>query len=86
MLILKPILSVFLQYFASKITGNQYNIMSKALIATSSCMIVLLPHQEAHVNFSNSHDSRVKISDFVTNLWLTKFDVFLLYFRVFVTK
>ena len=30
--------------------------------------------------------SRVKISDFVTNLWLTKFDVFLLYFRVFVTK
>ena len=30
--------------------------------------------------------SRVKISDFVTNLWLTKFDGFLLYFRVFVTK
>ena len=32
------------------------------------------------------YNSRVKTSDSVTNLWLPKFDGFLLYFRVFATK
>ena len=59
-------------------------IFSGTIQCKSSCATKPLAFKEQPVHFQYlGHGSRVKNSGFVTDLWLTKFDGFIWYFRVF---